>query len=74
VIVSQKNQAARETGVMGAITVNPDHPQQAASIVLNRLPQAIADSPSLSSWREAALAYAEEICFLLDDRQKGWLF
>ncbi|MEA5510546.1 glycosyltransferase [Crocosphaera sp. UHCC 0190] len=65
VIVSDKNQAAAEAGTMVMIPVDPDHPEQAADLVLNRLSQEIPKSLSSSTWQEAALAYAEEICTLV---------
>jgi glycosyltransferase involved in cell wall biosynthesis len=67
VVVSQTNSAGIEAGGAAIIPVCADEPKQAASILLSRLEQGKCPvtTNSLSTWRSAARAYAEEIWKML---------
>jgi glycosyltransferase involved in cell wall biosynthesis len=63
VVVSQKNKAAIEAGGNGLISINPDQPQEASKKIWESLK--IAQIPphqtSLSTWKNTANLYAQEI-------------
>ncbi|MEM9946360.1 MAG: glycosyltransferase [Cyanobacteria bacterium P01_D01_bin.36] len=61
-IVSSKNAAGSEAGSGALITVDAHQPDKAASRVLHQLREAAyPPTVTLSSWQDAALAYAREI-------------
>ncbi len=60
-IVSNKNAASSEAGSDALITVDANEPEEAATAVMYQINQGSPPPVSLSSWQDAATAYAEAI-------------
>lgn len=63
VVISQNNQAGIESGKDAVISIDPQQPTIAASLVLSQLQRQKYPniSSTLPSWQDAAIAYTEEI-------------
>jgi glycosyltransferase involved in cell wall biosynthesis len=63
VVISRHNEAGIEAGGEAIISINPQQPEEAASLVLSQLKAQEFPNVSLAlpSWQDAAIAYTEEI-------------
>jgi glycosyltransferase involved in cell wall biosynthesis len=63
VVISHQNDAGVEAGGEAIISIDPQQPEAAASVVLSQLKaqESPQGASSLPSWQDAAIAYTEEI-------------